>query len=138
MKYWNAVYFLGVCFFAQSALCDYAVIVHPSNNAHLDNTQVERLFLSQIKAFTDGRKATPLNLHEDADARIAFQDKILKKTEEQLKAYWSRLIFTGKGVLVKQLNSAADVIEIVRKNPNAIGYVKSENVTADVKVILTY
>jgi hypothetical protein len=67
-----------------------------------------------------------------------FNEKILNKTSSQMKAYWSKLVFTGKGTPPKELLSDKEVIDLVSKNPNMIGYIQKESVTAAVKVVATF
>ena len=85
------------------AQAEVAVIVHPSNAAALDADAVSKLFLGREKSFPGGAAAVPLALGDDAAATAEFNDKILKKPSSQLKAYWSKLIFTGKGTPPKEM-----------------------------------
>ncbi len=78
------------------------------------------------------------NQNEGSAAREAFNDKVLGKSSSQLKAYWSRLIFTGKGTPPKESGSDADVVSLVAKNPNLVGYVDAAAVDGSVKVVYTF
>jgi ABC-type phosphate transport system substrate-binding protein len=67
-----------------------------------------------------------------------FEKKVLNKSASQIKAYWSKLVFTGKGTPPKEVSSDAEVINLIKSNPNLIGYVDESSVTGDVKVIATF
>ena len=121
---------------AAAALAEVSVIVHPSNTAKIDPVAIERIFLGKEKAFSNGTKALPLNLAAAAPEREEFETKVLDKSPSQLKAYWSKLIFTGKGNQPAEA-SVAEMIELVSANPSTIGYVPSSAVTDAVKVIHT-
>ena len=66
---------------------------------------------------------------------IEFEQKILKKTSSQIKAYWSKRIFSGKGKPPKEVAAEHDIISLVAKNVDAIAYVEASSVTDAVKVI---
>ena len=56
------------------------------------------------------------------------------KSSAQVKAAWSRLVFSGKATPPKELASSAEVKKFVAANPDAIGYVEKSAVDATVKV----
>lgn len=118
------------------AQAEVAVIVHPSNAATLDADAISKLFLGREKSFPGGAAAVPLALSDDAAATAEFNDKILKKPSSQLKAYWSKLIFTGKGTPPKEIASDAEMVKLISSNPNMIGFVDAKAVDGSVKVVL--
>lgn len=121
--------------FAFQTVADVAVIVHPSNNANLSAKDVERLFLGKAKAFPGGGAATPLNMAEGAPARAEFDQHIVGRSTAQVAAFWSKQIFTGKGMPPDEVESDTEMLEIVSNNPDAIGYVDSSAVNDSVKVL---
>lgn len=119
------------------AIANVAVIVHPSNAATLSQEDVSKIFTGRAKSFTDGKAAEAVNLAEAVPVRADFDQKVLGRSSSQMKAYWSKLVFTGKGTPPKELASEQEVLDAVAKNPAAIGYVSSGAVTGSVKVALT-
>ena len=120
------------------ALADVVVIVHPSNAASVSEDDIGRLFLGKKNKFSDGAKAMPIYLAQGHDAREEFNKKALGKSSSQLKAYWSKLIFTGKGTPPDALGSVEDVIAKVSADPSAIAYIDAGSVTDAVKVVKNY
>lgn len=122
------------------AFAEVAVIVSAQNpNYSLDKTDVEQIFLGKKSVFPNGDKAIPVDQAENSAVRNEFNQKALGKNSNQLKAYWSRLIFTGKGTPPKELGNDADVIAQVAENPNLIGYVNSDAVEdSSVKIMLKF
>ena len=120
-----------------TALANVAVIVHPSNAAVLTQDDINKIFTGRAKSFTDGKAAEPVNLAEAVAVRADFDQKALGRSSSQMKAYWSKLVFTGKGTPPKELASEQEVIDAVAKNPAAIGYVSAGAVNGSVKVALT-
>jgi ABC-type phosphate transport system substrate-binding protein len=113
-----------------------SVIVSSNNpNESIDQNTVSKIFLGKAKSFPDGSQAVPIDQDDGAAARVAFNSTVLGKSASQLKSYWSRLIFTGKGTPPKQSGNDATVKELVANNPNIIGYVDSSAVDASVKVV---
>lgn len=120
---------------ASSAWADVVVVVHPSNSAAIDATQIQRIFLGKEKKFSDGKEAIPINSVASYPSREQFDSNVLERSSSQVSAYWSKLVFTGKGIPPKEVENDAAVIAIVANNQNAVGYVDSAAVTGDVKVI---
>ena len=54
----------------------------------------------------------------------------------QVKAIWSKILFTGRGVPPKQLLDSAAVKKAVAANPKAVGYIEKSAVDASVKVVM--
>jgi ABC-type phosphate transport system substrate-binding protein len=107
------------------------VIVSPKNPA-------TRMFSEQASQFFLGKSSlfTPIE-RNDSPLRNEFYQKVLGKDATQVKAVWSKLVFTGKGSAPKEYNSDAEVKKAVAADPVAIGYIDKAHVDDTVKVILT-
>ena len=116
-----------------SVFADVAVIVHPDNTSSLTDTEIERIFLGKSAQFPDGNEAIPINTTGDIDDE--FNERVLGRNSAQIKSYWAKLVFTGKGAPPKEVDEAS-VIELIKNNKNAIAYIDSGKVTDDVKVVL--
>lgn len=115
-----------------------AVIVNPKNaTATMTADQVSLIFLGKQTKFPSGAKAQPVDLSEGAPARDEFYTKVTGKTAAQVKATWSKIVFTGKGQPPKALASSDDVKKFVAANPDAIGYIETAAVDGRVKVVLS-
>ena len=115
-----------------------SVIVNPANANAVVADDLNRLFLGRSSSFADGSKATPLNLAEGQASRDEFDSKVLNRSSAQLKAYWSKLVFTGKGTPPKELADDAAVKAAVAADASAIGYISSASVDGSVKVVATF
>ena len=134
MKKW--ILALSLC--SSLAVADVAVIVNPSNGDALDQNAISRIFLKKAKAFPSGAQAVPLTLAEGITATDEFNEKVLNKSSAQLTAFWSKLVFTGKGQPPKALASDAEVISAVASDPNAIGYIDANSANDSVRVVATF
>lgn len=121
-----------------SAIADVAVIVHPSNANTLSADEIRKIFTGKMKTFPDGGQVVPINQKEGVDMTTEFNTKVLSKSASQLKAYWSKLVFTGKGTPPKDVQNNDEVLKLVGSNPNIIGYVDGASINDSVKVISTF
>jgi len=121
-----------------SSYAETVVIVHKDNSSDINVGLIKRIFLGKAKKFKGGGVATPIELPENNATRSAFNKVLLGKSDTQMKAYWARLIFTGKATPPLQATDDNIVIEKVSSNPTLIGYIDSANVTDAVKVIHSF
>lgn len=123
--------------FASAAQAEIAVIVNKSVAASQVSTEVvSDIFLGKVNTLPDGTRLTPVDQEANQSARTEFYAKVVKKDDAQLNAYWSRLIFTGKGEPPKKLADNAEVIALVKSNAGTVGYVDASAVNDSVKVLL--
>lgn len=130
---------LGMCLSFSSLLvaADIVVVVHPSNTIDaISKEDSAKIFLGKLKSFTNGKSAIPLDQHEGAEERDSFYSKVARKSDSQLKSYWSRLIFTGKGQPPRSVSNSDAVKAAIAANPNMISYMSGSEVDGSVKVIL--
>lgn len=112
------------------------IIVNESNDIRsISRDKVSRIFLKKTTKWDDGVKVSPVDLASTSDIREAFSQSVHGKSISAINAYWQKKIFTGKGVPPIEQSSEKDVIEFVKKNPGAIGYVSANTNTTGVKVL---
>ena len=111
-----------------SAYADVAVIVSAkSNAATMSADEISQIYLG---------RSTALKPIDNTPVRSQFYSKVTGKDEAQVKAIWSKLVFTGKAAPPKVLASDSDVVKAVAADPNSIGYVDKAAVDSTVKVLL--
>lgn len=117
------------------ASAEVEVIVHPSNNSTLDQDAIQRIYLGKTRAFPNGGEAVAISAKEGSPEEAEFTEKVLSKTPKQLKAYWAKMVFTGKGTPPRQIDSAAEMVKLISANPNLIGFVPAGSAGGSVKVV---
>ncbi|GHF88394.1 phosphate ABC transporter substrate-binding protein [Thalassotalea marina] len=117
---------------------DVAVVVHPSNNSEFDETIIKKTFLGKSKSFSNGKSTILIGLSSTDDITQEFNRKVIGKSSSQVKAYWSKILFTGKGTPPQELDSSALVLQAVASNQDAIGYLDPSVVDDSVKVVATF
>lgn len=98
--------------------------------------QVADIYLGQLASFPDGAQAVALDQQVGSAQRDEFYLKVAAKTPPLLKAYWSKMIFTGRGQPPKEVPNSAAVRKLVADNPGLIGYIDRAALDASVKPVL--
>lgn len=136
MKMRNIAFAAGLLA-AGIANAEVAVIVNPASGASaLTAQEAANIFLGKASSLSDGSKVTVVDQAEGSEVRDEFYTKAAQKNASQLKAYWSQVIFTGKGKPPKAVADSAEVKAAVASTPDAIGYVDAGSVDGTVKVLL--
>ena len=117
---------------------DVAVIAHPSNpTASLTTSEVKRIYLGKMKRWNNGNAMAAVDQQEPSSARDEFYEQVVGKSQSQISAYWSQLIFSGKGTPPPEKSDDESVKQWVAEHPNSLGYVSSSSVDTSVKVLLS-
>ena len=98
--------------------------------------QVTDIFLGQIANFPGGGEAVALDQSIGSPERDEFYTKVASKTRPLVKAYWTKMIFTGRGQPPKEIAGSAAVRKMVADNPALIGYIDKSALDASVKTVL--
>jgi ABC-type phosphate transport system substrate-binding protein len=108
------------------------VIVHPSNPAaRMLSEQAAQFFLGKSTLFM------PIDQADGSAIRAEFYLKCAGKDTNEVKAIWSKIVFTGKGVPPKVFATSADIRKAVAASPRAIAYIDKSALDDSVKAILT-
>jgi len=119
------------------AAAEIAIIANPEFSAETATAEdIKRLFLGKTSSIA-GEDATPVDQKNGSAVWTHFYKTVVGKSASQVRAYWSRLVFTGKGKPPKTLDGDAAVVNAVATNPSLIGYVDVNAVTSEVKTLLT-
>lgn len=112
-----------------------AIVSAKSPVTSLTETEIAEIFLGKQSHFPDGSKAVPLDLPEDTTTRVGFYQTFAGKSAAQMKAYWSRIIFTGRGQPPAQAKNGEDARKRVAEDPRLVSYVERSLVDASVRIV---
>lgn len=112
-----------------------AVVSAKSPITALDKSQVADLFLGKTNRFPNGVQAVPIDQAEGLAVRDEFYSKVLGRTAAQMKAYWSKIIFTGRGQPPPSVSNDIEMKKRISENPAAIGYIDRSLVDSSVRVV---
>jgi hypothetical protein len=116
------------------ALSAHAAVVVIGNTGGADSisaSDAKKLFLGKGSS-----SSVPYELEEGDATRSAFHSSVTGKSDAQLKAFWSKQVFTGKGNPPASVSGAAAMKAAVAADANGVGYIDEADVDATVKVIL--
>lgn len=123
---------------AQSACAEVVPVVSAKSTVeNLSPNQVMDIFLGKTSRFPNGEIAVPIDQAEGTAIRDAFYMQFASKSAAQLKAYWSKIIFTGRGQPPRELSPSEKVKRVLADNPHLIGYIERSEVDENVKVVLS-
>lgn len=112
-----------------------AVVSAKSLITALDKRQVADLFLGKTNRFPNGVQAVAIDQAEGSAVRDEFYDKVLGRTSAQMKAYWSKIIFTGRGQPPPSVSGDIEMKKRISENPAAIGYIDRSLVDNSVRIV---
>jgi len=132
----TALFVCAISVFASAPRAEVVVVVASNSPVEtLSADEIATIFLGKTASYPNGLPAVPVDQPEGARVREEFYSRITGKTAAQLKAYWSRIIFSGRGEPPRQAGDSAGVKKVLQSNPNAIGYIDPSSIDAAVKVI---
>jgi ABC-type phosphate transport system substrate-binding protein len=120
------------------ARCEIVVIVSATTPVKTLSREVAKaLFLGRISEFPGGARALPIDQSEGAPLRDSFYQKTNGMSSLQMKTYWTRMLFTGRGQPPVEVGDSDAVRRMVAANPGLVGYIDSEALDASVRAVLT-
>ena len=123
--------------FASAAGSEVVIIVSANSPVTaLNVAQVSDIFLGKNANFPNGAIAIPVDQADGSEIRQDFYNKVTGKSPQLLKAYWSKLIFTGQGEPPREVTNREAIKKLVARNPNFIGYIEKSAVDSSVKAAL--
>lgn len=98
----------------------------------IDQARISRIYMGQ------SRELIAVNQAEGSAVRQAFEAEVIGRSPEQIKAHWSRLVFTGRAAELRQVDSDEAVLEFVRSNPGTIGYIEDASKAEGLTILLEF
>lgn len=115
---------------------EFQVVVNASAGvSEISAAELSKIFQKKAGKLPSGESAKPVDQEKDAAVREAFSKAVHGRSAGQIESYWQQQIFSGKDVPPEKKSTDAEVIEWVKANPGAIGYVSAGTSVAGVKVV---
>lgn len=121
---------------ALGAHADPVVVNVRANIGAISKQDVINIFLGPYRGLPNGELAQPINQHESNAIRDDFYRLLVNKRAHEIKAYWSRLMFSGKIKPPIETESSQEVVALLLKSNRAIGYVDRKEVDNRLRVVL--
>lgn len=115
---------------------DFKVIVNSGNPiSSISKTKLSKIFLKKTTQWDNGDEVLVVDQKEKSEVRDKFSHAVHGKSAANIKKYWMKAIFSGSDNPPPIKKSDKEVIEFVKENANAIGYVAANANTEGVKII---
>lgn len=105
----------------------FMVIVNASNPVSSMRTQeLSKAFMKKTTRWADGVEMMPIDLKDQSAVRESFSRQVHEKSTSAVRAYWQKMVFSGREVPPLEKATSAEVVAFVRANRGAIGYVAAD------------
>lgn len=106
---------------------DQGFLVIVNSDVQLDSISLEelgRIYLGKKRTLA-GKNISRLASLESGDIHREFLETCLNRSHSSFINYWKRMVFTGKGLMPRVFSDENQLVEYVRKNKSAIGYISA-------------
>lgn len=111
------------------------VVAAASPTTVLDRNELADLFLGRTTRFPDGRPAVPVDQREGNQARTDFYTGYLGRSASEIKAHWSKVIFTGRGSPPRAVADTDQLRRLIASGPSYIGYLDRSAVDRSLEIV---
>jgi len=119
-----------------NAQSGFVVIVNAANPAiSLSAAELSRLFLKKTLSWPGGLAVAAVDQQRTSSVRRAFSHEVHGKDPDTIVSHWQTMVLSGRDTPPPVRASDAAVLEFVRTNPGAIGYVSEGADVAGVKLV---
>lgn len=101
----------------------------------LTRDTIEQLYLGRVRNLDDGTPVLLADLPAGA-LRDGFYRQLTGKNPAQIRAHWSRMVFTGRALPPQEATDVEQLRQWLAANPQMIGYLAPADADPRVKVLL--
>jgi len=134
MKYLK-ISLLALAIFCQPVFAEngLVIITAKDNTETLSIDNVARIFLGKVTKYPSGEKVIPLNMDPMDPNYEEFARVVLKKSVSQVRAYWAKKTFTGKGVPPRVIRTTKELKKLVAEDKKYLSYIDKNNIDHTVR-----
>lgn len=134
----KAFTFIGIALcLALPAQADiYVVVASSSPLQALTTKELQAFYMGRNRTLASGDPALVYDLPREDALRDAFYLDLTGMRPAQVNSYWSRLIFTGQVLPPTALPNERSMVDTVRRNPGAIGYLGKAPTDSGLRTVL--
>lgn len=126
----------GLLLASQPALSETKILLNNDVSvATLDFTYLNQIFAMQVRKWPNGQAIQVYSLPNSNNLHREFVIERLRIQPHQLDRIWNRMLFTGTGKPPTVVSSEDDMLNMIRSNSGAIGYVSSDYPADGVKLL---
>lgn len=111
-------------------------IAFPSSSENvISQSTLRAIFGMRLNKWPADTPVKVFVMKDDAPEHGAFSKNILQVFPHQLRLAWDRQVFSGQGQYPEQVASTQEMISKIASTPGAIGYIKTSEVTKNVRIL---
>lgn len=139
MRTWRFILFMTLCGLGAGGCAEPVVVVNAASAiTQLAQDDVVNIFLGRYRRLPTGDTAVPIDQPENAALRTEFYRKLVNKEPNEVSAYWSRLLFSGRASPPLQAVTANDVAVLLAGQPAGIAYMDRSQVDKRFRIIMEF
>ena len=105
----------------------FRVVVHRSNPVtSLSRAELSAIYMKRTRSWAGGGEIVPVEQPVRSRTREQFSQLVHGKSVAYVTRYWQRLIFSGRAVPPAEVRSSQAVLDFVKNNAGAIGYIEGD------------
>ncbi len=101
----------------------------------LPKPAAKAIFMGELKSLK-GIDELVVTIQSDTDSHSGFLQEYIGSTSSDFKKHWEKMIYTGKAMEPEVMNSDQEVIDYVKANKGAIGYIDVKSLDDSVKAVM--
>lgn len=131
--------FVVLCSLVSPVCAEPVVVVSAASSiGPMSQDEIINIFLGRYRRLPTGGAAQPIDQPESSALRAEFYRKLVNKDVNEINAYWSRLIFSGRTSPPLQATSVSEVIVLLLRRPNGIAYVERAQVDKRLRIVMEF
>jgi len=139
MRTWRLTFFITLWGLSAGGWTEPVVVMNATSAiTRLGQDDVVNIFLGRYRRLPTGVMAVPIDQPENAALRAEFYRKLVNKEPNEINAYWSRLLFSGKTSPPLQAVTANDVVMLLASQPGGIAYMDRSQVEKRFRIVMEF
>ncbi|GAB4255752.1 MAG: hypothetical protein Kow0065_04000 [Methylomicrobium sp.] len=119
---------------------DQSIPVLPVVNKKSTQTVISRnglsaIFKMRLRQWNDGSPISVFVMKDNDSIHKLFCKQVLNVFPHQMRRSWNKLVFSGTGQAPITVNSQEEMIQKLESTPGAIGYLSSDAITENIRVL---
>jgi ABC-type phosphate transport system substrate-binding protein len=133
----SVAWLIAMLLLGTTARAEPVVVVNARSGVErLSQDEVVNIFLGRYRKLPTGVAALPVDQPEGSALRAEFYRRLVNKELNEINAYWSRLVFSGKTSPPKQTASTSEVVSILNGTAGSIAYIERSQVDSRFRIVL--
>lgn len=122
-----------------SARAELVVVANPKSGIErLNRQQVINLFMGRLRQLPSGIPAVVYDLPVESSDYASFYRQLVSKDISEIRAYWTRLLFSGGVRPPRTADGAGELIRQIALDPGALGYLDRSRADARLRIVYEF